>query len=86
MHHPGTSIYLRKDAKGLDLTKLSFINNQLYEDKLTTLALLNNLGSKCTIYSKDQKNNINYCYKESPQEFILFDPIYKDKAEIYDLR
>ena len=86
MFHPGIGIYLKKDAKGLDLTKLSFINNQHYEDRLTTLELLSNLDNRCVLYFKEQKQSNYYCYKESPQNLTLIERSYKDKVELYDLR
>ena len=84
MFHPGVGIYLRKDAKGLDITKLSFLNNQIYEDKVNAQHLFNNLGNNCTIDHEDQEKVINYCFKKSPQNFVIIEPTYKDKVELYD--
>lgn len=86
LSHPGVGLYLRKDAKGLNPIKLSFLNNQVYAKKLTTLNQFSSQGNKCTQYYKDKENEVNYCYKKYPSEYLVIDHIYKDKADIYDPR
>ena len=86
LSHPGVGLYLRKDAKGLNPIKLSFLNNQVYAKKLTTLNQFSNQENKCTQYYKDKENEINYCYKKYPSEYVVIKQIYKDKADIYDPR
>ncbi len=85
--HPGVGVYLRKDVKGVNPAKLSFLNHQVYENKLSTLNLFTNLGNNCTLNNDhDLYQKIRYCYKEDKLEFVILYPLHREKVDIYDPR
>lgn len=86
LFHSGAGIYLKKDAVGLNPIKLHYINNPIYEDKLTNLTIHEANLQRCTIYHKDPATGISYCFKQDSSEFITLDSEYKDRRDLYDLR
>jgi hypothetical protein len=86
LFHSGAGIYLKKDAVGLDPIKLHYINNQIYEDKLTNLTIHEANVHRCTNYHKDPATGVSYCFKQDSSEFITLDSKYKDRRDLYDLR
>ena len=86
LFHPGAGLYLENNAVGLDPKKLNYLNNKIFEEKLSPRNINKVFSTPCSINYLDPSTGTNYCYKEDNLELLSIEKEYKEKVELYDLK
>jgi hypothetical protein len=86
LFHPGAGLYLKNNAVGLDPKKLNYLNNKIFEEKLSPRNINKVFSTPCSINYLDPSTDTNYCYKEDNLELLSIEKEYKEKVELYDLK